>query len=223
MSLASEFSRLAEEGEKLREAGNYAELAGRYREWSLRAVNSLIEIFGRDSELTRDFINDKTIAEEIISSLAKRGSAMPGFLSVLSGDVKRLKTLLERQAGILRAAERAADSEALKLKARLKRRVLSDLLRSARRLLENHMKDPAAILGNEVLLEVLRQRCDAIGIEYSPSDDAKTLLALLRENGEEYPDYERLAAIGEAAQEGHFFTYTKGDVEKMLEELKGIV
>jgi hypothetical protein len=223
MSLTSEFSELAEEGRRLKEVENYRELAMRYREWSLMALNSLIEIFGRDSELTRDFINDKTIAEEIISNLAKRGPALVGLSRFLSADARKLEVLLDRQVGILAAAEKASESEATKLKARLKRRVLADLLHRARRLLEKDLKDPAAVLGGEVLLEILRERCDTMGVDYSASDTAATLLALLKDKDKEARRFERLAAIGEAAVEGNFFSYTKSDVQRMLEELKGIV
>jgi len=223
MSLAYEFSELAEEGRRLKEVEDYRELASRYREWSLIALNSLIEIFGRDSELTHDFINDKAIAEEIISNLAKRGPALAGLSRFLSADARKLGVLLDRQVGILEAAEKASESEATKLKARLKRRVLLDLLRSAGRLLERNLKDPAAVLGGEVLLEILRERCDTMGVDYSASDTAATLLALLRDKDEDVAKFERLAAIGEAAIDGNFFSYTKSDVQRMLEELKSII
>ncbi len=221
MRLAAEFSELAEEGRKLHDR-DYVELASSYRDWSLRALNSLIELFGRDSELTRDFINDKVIAEELISKLASRG-ALSGVSRFLSSDARRLRLLLDRQVAILTAASGAAESEVLRLKGRLKRRILLDLLRSAGKLLERGLKDPAAVLCGEVLLELLRERCEAKGVDYSPADPATTLLALLKEKGEDMEKFERLTAIGEAAAEGNFFSYTKSDVQRMLEELKGMI
>ncbi|WP_457555327.1 hypothetical protein [Candidatus Pyrohabitans sp.] len=221
MRLAAEFSELAEEGRKLYDR-DYVELASRYRDWSLRALNSLIELFGRDSELTRDFINDKVMAEELISKLASRG-ALSGVSRFLSSDARRLRLLLDRQVAILTAASGAAESEVLRLKRRLKRRILLDLLRSAGRLLERGLKDPAAVLCGEVLVELLRERCEAKGVDYSPADSATTLLALLKEKDEDVARFEALAAVSEAAAEGSFFSYTKSDVQRMLEELRGII
>ncbi|NOZ58475.1 MAG: hypothetical protein GXO66_02700 [Euryarchaeota archaeon] len=222
MKLESEFSKLAREGAALLEVEDYAGLASRYREWSLRALNSLIELFGRDSELTRDFINDKAVAEELISKLAARG-ALSGISRFISSDARRLRVLTERQLGVLEAASAAAESEVPRLKNRLKRRILLDLLRSAEKLLRRGLKDPAAVLCGEVLVELLRGRCDALGIDYSPEDSAGTLIALLKERGESVSHLEAFAAIGEAAAEGSFFSYTRSDVQRMLEELRGMV
>jgi hypothetical protein len=220
--LREEFSRLAKEGRELKGVEDYGELASRYREWSLRALNSLIELFGRDSELTRDFINDKAMAEELVSRLAARG-ALSGISRFFSSEARRLGVLVDRQVGVLEAASRAAESEVLRLKGRLKRRMLLDLLHSAGRLLRRNLKDPAAVLCGEVLLELLRERCDALGVDYSPSDSATTLLALLKEKDGDVAGLEALAAIGEAAAEGSFFSYTKSDVQRMLEELREMV
>lgn len=174
--------------------------------WAMSVLTLVEAIRGADHPGVR------SLREYIDTSVAKLGQRYDPFHAVVRGAAAALASDLE--FGLIPD-----------LPTRIRSEVEGDLLAQGLRLLDEHLKDPAAMLIGAVLEDALRQLCRKHGV---PEADRISIMndALRKAGVYGLPQAQHVtawAAIRNKADHGHFGEYTEPEVRVMHQGVSGFI